>query len=156
MLHLLQMVPFKVLTTLLLWIQNSRQLLLLSCFPCGIPAFPEGLTICLPLWVPSVCILPLFNLIHLGPICQCIPLAPPSYSNLQHSFRLLRIFPSLPSSLPHASDCFFIPLPFSSSTDSLRVLHWVVGGLRVKSTELLCFVSSHPVHLICTHESNLN
>ena len=44
------------------------------------------------------------------------------------------------------------PLP----PDSLRVLQWNAGGLRARSTELLHFLSYHPVDLICIQESNLN
>ena len=44
------------------------------------------------------------------------------------------------------------PLP----PDSLKVLQWNAGGLRARSTELLHFLSSHPVDLICIQESNLN
>ena len=44
------------------------------------------------------------------------------------------------------------PLP----PNSLRVLQWNVGGLRDRSTELLHFLSSHHVDLICIQESNLN
>ena len=51
------------------------------------------------------------------------------------------------SSLPPA------PTP---SPGSLRVLQWNAGGLRARSTELLHFLSSHPVDLICIQESNLN
>ena len=40
--------------------------------------------------------------------------------------------------------------------DSLRVLQWNAGGLRARSTELLHFLSTHPVDLICIQESNLN
>ena len=40
--------------------------------------------------------------------------------------------------------------------DSLRVLQWNAGGFRARSTELLHFVSSYPVDLICIQESNLN
>ena len=40
--------------------------------------------------------------------------------------------------------------------DSIRVLQYNVGGLRVRRTELLHFVSSHPVDLICIQQSNLN
>ena len=40
--------------------------------------------------------------------------------------------------------------------DSLRVLQWNAGGLRARSIELLHFLSSHPVDLICIQESNLN
>ena len=41
-------------------------------------------------------------------------------------------------------------------TDSLGVLQWNAGGLRSRSTELLHFILSHPVGLICIQESNLN
>ena len=44
------------------------------------------------------------------------------------------------------------PLP----PDFFRVLQWNAGGLRARSTELLHFLSSHPVDLICIQESNLN
>ena len=40
--------------------------------------------------------------------------------------------------------------------DSLRVLQWNAGGHRVRSTELLHFILSHPVDLFCIQESNLN
>ena len=46
--------------------------------------------------------------------------------------------------------------PAFSPPDSLRVLQWNAGGLRARSTELLHFLSSHPVDLICIQESNLN
>ena len=48
--------------------------------------------------------------------------------------------------------CLLPPFP----PDSLRVLQWNAGGLRARSTELLHFLSSHPVDLICIQESNLN
>ena len=48
--------------------------------------------------------------------------------------------------------CLLPPLP----PDSLRVLQWNAGGLRARSTELLHFLSSHPVDLVCIQESNLN
>ena len=40
--------------------------------------------------------------------------------------------------------------------DSFRVLQWNAGGLRARSTELLHFLSSHLVDLICIQKSNLN
>ena len=46
-----------------------------------------------------------------------------------------------------------LPLPLPNS---LRVLQWNAGGLRARSTELLHFISSHPVDLICIQESNLD
>ena len=44
------------------------------------------------------------------------------------------------------------PLP----PDSLRVFQWNAGGLRARSTELLHFLLSQPVDLICIQKSNLN
>ena len=49
-----------------------------------------------------------------------------------------------------------MPPASSPRPDSLRVLQWNVGGLRARSTELLHFLLSHPVDLICIQESNLN
>ena len=51
---------------------------------------------------------------------------------------------------------YFCTYCFLSPPDSLRVLQWNAGGLRARSTELLHFLSSHPVDLICIQESNLN
>ena len=48
------------------------------------------------------------------------------------------------------------PPASSPPPDSLRVLQWNAGGLRARSTELLHFLSSHSVDLICIQESNLN
>ena len=48
------------------------------------------------------------------------------------------------------------PPASSPPHDSLRVLQWNAGGLRARSTELLHFLSSHSVDLICIQESNLN
>ena len=45
-----------------------------------------------------------------------------------------------------------LPLP----PDSFRVLQWSAGGLRARSTEVLYFLWSHPVDLICIQESNPN
>ena len=64
-----------------------------------------------------------------------------------------------PSSAPSTTAPCSWP-PFYASCllppDSLRVLQRNAGGLRVRSTELLHFISSHPVDLICIQESNLN
>ena len=37
-----------------------------------------------------------------------------------------------------------------------RILQKNAGGLQAWSTELLHFLSSHPIDLICIQESNLN
>ena len=44
-----------------------------------------------------------------------------------------------------------VPLP-----NSFRVLQWNAGGLRASSTELLHFISSHPIDFICVQVSNLH
>ena len=70
------------------------------------------------------------------PVLYLLPLP------LQHRPLLLTIFSTPPASSP--------------PPDSLRVLQWNAGGLRARSTELLHFLSSHSVYLICIQESNLN
>ena len=87
---------------------------------------------------------------------------------MQHShptlaFKPLTLFPPTLYLLPpHPNHCLMflavslyllLPLPLPNS---LRVLQWNAGGLRARSTELLLFISSHPVDLICIQESNLN
>ena len=78
--------------------------------------------------------------------------------------------PCLQTSYPHLPILYSLPMPLHhrpflllfctsclhSPPDSLRVLQWNAGGLRARSTELLHFLSSHPVDLICIQESNLN
>ena len=62
--------------------------------------------------------------------------------------------------IPHPTILYLLPLPprirvlllavlvrLLSSPDSLRVLQWNAGGLRARSTELVHFLSSHPVDL---------
>ena len=75
-----------------------------------------------------------------------------SYPTSAHS-----IFPSSAPSPPSlAPGHFSMPPASSPPPDSLRVLQWNAGGLQARSTELLHFLSSHPVDLICIQESNLN
>ena len=71
------------------------------------------------------------------------------------SAHLISPSPALPP--PSLAPGYTSPSPASSPPpDSLRVLQWNAGGLRARSTELLHFLSSHPVDLICIQESNLN
>ena len=85
----------------------------------------------------------------------------------QHSHPIL-VFKT-PALLPSTSYLFPLHLPFpacfwlfcytscfSSSPASLRVLQSIAGGFQARSTELLHFISSHPVGFICIQESNLN
>ena len=66
--------------------------------------------------------------------------------------------------IPHLPILYLLPLPppppslapASTPSDSLRVLQSNAGGLQARSTELLHFLSSHPVDLICIQKSNLN
>ena len=74
-----------------------------------------------------------------------------SYSPSAHSISspFARPPPTLAPGFPSAP-------PASPPPDFLRVLQWNAGGLRARSTELLHFLSSHLVDLICIQESNLN
>ena len=63
--------------------------------------------------------------------------------------------PFAPSPPSLAPGCPSAP-PSCSPPDSLKVLQWNAGGLRARSTELLHFLSSHPVYFIWIQESNLN
>ena len=47
---------------------------------------------------------------------------------------------------------FLLPL----RPDSLRVLQWNAGSRRTRNTEVLHFISFHPVDLICIQGPNLN
>ena len=64
--------------------------------------------------------------------------------------------PSAPSPSPHAPGCFSLPPASSSLPNSFRVLQWNAGGFRARSIELVHFLLSHPVDLICIQVSNLN
>ena len=74
-------------------------------------------------------------LIPLPPTLYLLPVHPP------HRLMFLAVF-------------LYLLLPLLP--DSLRVLQRNAGGLRTRNTELLHFISFHPVDLICIHESNLN
>ena len=92
-----------------------------------------------------------------GPPSANAALSP--HPRLQTSYPPSARYISSPSAPPHHRTTLLAvllrllpPLP----PDSLRVLQWNAGGLRARSTELLHFLSSHPVDLICIQESNLN
>ena len=146
LLHLLQMGPSKVLTTFLLQIQSSWQLSLLELPPpCrntvtlssnSSDAYTSTVQSGPPLqMLHSRFTLDSKLLIPYPPIIYLLPLPP-------------HLRPLLQAALLH----LLLPLP----PDSLRVLQWNAEGLRARSTELLHFLSSHPVDLICIQESNLN
>ena len=64
--------------------------------------------------------------------------------------------PSAPSPSSLAPGCRSMPPASFPTPESLRALQWNAGGLRARSTELLHFLSSNPVDLVCIQESNLN
>ena len=73
-----------------------------------------------------------------------IPIPPTLYLLSLHShYRLMLLAVSL----------YLLLLPI---LNYLRVLQWNAGGFRARSIELLHFIWSHPVDLICIQESSLN
>ena len=80
-------------------------------------------------------------------------LAPPSTSNLLSSFGLLCIFSFC--TLP-ISSCIWSLSYSLFPPSSLGVLQRNVGGFRSRTTNLLLFILSPPVILICIQETNLN
>ena len=83
----------------------------------------------------------------------------PPHPRLQTSYLLSAHFvssPSAPSPLSLAPGCPSTPPASSLPLDSLRLLQWNAGGFRARITELLHFLSSHPVDLICIQKSNQN
>ena len=58
-------------------------------------------------------------------------------------------------STPSCSWLFFYTSYFLFPLDSLRVLQWNAGGLRVRNIELLHFISSHLVD-VCIQEFNFD
>ena len=79
------------------------------------------------------------------------------------TFRLLILFPPTLYLLPlhpHHRLMFLAVSPYLLLSlplpNSLKVLQWNAGGLRARRTELLHFLSSHPVDLIYIQKPNLN
>ena len=149
MLHLLQFGPSKVLTTLSFQIQNSLQLSLLEFRPCGVFS----------------CNSVTHSLDSSGLYTSTVQSGP--------SLLMLRSRPTLAFKLP-ISFCPFFMFSFCSFNtascswlsfyayflifppDTLRIFQWNASDLLARSTELLHFLSSHPVDLIYIQESNLN
>ena len=148
MLHLLQMGPSKVLTTFPLQIQNSSQLSLLELPPCCVSTRN---TVTLSSDSSGM----YTSTVQSSPASANAALSP--HPRLQTSYPLSAVSsPSAPSPPSLAPGYPSMPPASSLPPDSLRVVQWNAGGLRARSTELLHFLSSHPVDLIYIQESNLN
>ena len=90
---------------------------------------------------------------------QSSPLLLMQHSHSTLAFKPLILFPPTFYLLPHhrlmlRAVSLYLLLPLLPH--SLRVLQWNAGSLQPTSTELIHFISSHPVDLICIHESNHN
>ena len=145
MLHLLPMGPSKVLTTFLIPIQSSWQLSLLELSPCRITVTPSSDSS--DMYTFTVQSSPASANAALSPHPRLQTSYPPSAHSISS--------PSAPSP-PSLAPGFSSAPPAPTPPDSLRVLQWNAGGLRARSTELLHFLLSHPVDLICIQESNFN
>ena len=148
MLHLLQMGPSDVLTTLPLQIQNSWELSLLQ--------LPQLRTYSNTVTSSSDSSDLYTSIVQSGhPSANA---ALPPHPRLQTFYPSSAHFVSslsAPSPPPLASD-WPSTSPVFSPPDSLRVLQWNAGVVRTRSTALLHFLLPHPVDLICIQESNLN
>ena len=94
-----------------------------------------------------------------GPYVPSANVALPHHSCLLISYPLSTHFVSslsAPSPSPHAPGCFSLPPAFSSLPWQLHGSSMECWGFQARSTELLHFISSHPVDLIYIQESNLN
>ena len=126
------------------------------------PAVPPLTTLWLPVRTPPTCIPPLYNLAspllmqHSRPTLVFKPLT----LHLPNLYVLLLPLATVSCCwLSFYTSCLLSPPPPPPPPpppDSLRVLQWNAGGLRARSTELLHFLPSQPVDLICIQESNLN
>ena len=145
MLHLLEMGLSKVLTTVPIQIQSSRQLSLLELPPCRNTVTPSSDSS--DMYTSTVQSGHLLLMLHSRPTIVSKSLIP--------HLPILYLLPLPPHHRPLLLAVLLhllIPLPL----DSLRVLQWNAGGLRARSTELLHFLSSHPVDLIYIQQSNFN
>ena len=139
MLRLLQMGPSKVLTIFLIPIHSSWQLSLLELPPCRITMTPSSDSS--DMYTSTVQSSPASANDALSPH----PRLQTSYPPFAHSISS----PSAPPPPSLAPGFSSAPPASTPPPDSLRVLQWNAGGLRARSTELLRFLSSHPVDLIC-------
>ena len=120
-----------------------------SCRPCCVPTrntvTPSSDSS--DMYISTVQFSPPLLMLHSRPILVFKPLIP--------RLPILHLLPLPPHHRPLLLAVLLRLLPLLSP-DSLMVLQWNAGGLRARSTELLHFLSSHPVDLICIQESNLN
>ena len=116
-----------------------------SCFPCRNTVTPSSDSS--DMYISTVQSGPPRLMLHSRPTLVSKPPIPIC------SFCISFFFPPPPSLAPGRPST---PPGSSPPHKSLRVIQWNAGGLRARSTELLHFLSSYPVDLICIQESNLN
>ena len=117
-----------------------------SCFPCRNTVTPSSDSS--DTYTSTVQSGPPLLMLH----SRVTPVSKPSIFHLP----ILYLLPLLLHHRPLHLVIFLRLLPPLLPPGSLRVLQWNAGGLRGRNTELLHFLSSHPVDFICIQESNLN
>ena len=127
--------------------------------PCFVPAFLEILhlpSLCFPPRTPPADIPPLLNLENLAPALMQHLYPTLAFQPLILFLPTLHLFPLHPYHRFMLLAVSLYLLFLLSLPNSLRVLQWNAGGLQARRTELLHFISSYLVDLICIQESNLN
>ena len=94
--------------------------------------------------------------VQFGPLCQCCTPVPPSSSNLLSLIFSFYIFSLCPLTNHPLLLAVLLRILHPLPPNSLEVFQWNAGGLQARSTELLHFLSSHPVDFINIRKSNLN
>ena len=119
-----------------------------------IPHLPA---LCLSPRTPPAGIPPLLNLAHLASLLLMQRLKPTlAFKPLILFSPTLYILPLHPHHRLVLLAAFLYLLFYFPLLNSHRALQLNAGGLRARSIELLHFISSHPVDLICIQEFNLN
>ena len=146
MLRLLQMGPSKVLTTFPLQIQSSWQLSFLELPPCHNTVTPSSESS--DIYTSTVQSSPTSANAALSPHSRLQTFYPPSAHYISS--------PSVPTTVPRSWLSFCASCLHSFPLNLSGFFNGMLEVFEPESTELLHFLSSHPVDLICIQQSNLN